>query len=310
MKNMLLKLLITVSCVAMVACSSDDANQGLNSASPGNPKTLDGGNPKAGPVLQGSDQGREGGHFLICTEEASVPVDGEFVTPYAIEDGDADDNSESIYFIDYALTIKTQEDFDALLPFEDGESDTDRLHKVSERLIEIYKDDEVMKNVRISIIAYRSFFLDEFGTSEFWTEDIRSPHMIPLTEDVTKSHLPEDIYNMVENNCGSSLYQAVTYKYDIKVNDAGSGYTTNDQFHFSKHFQQHSSRMQKSFRNVHELFRYIIKNESEQVQQLTAYAHTGEFFEADKETVRKRIAEISDATANAISFLGTPTTAP
>ncbi len=237
-----------------------------------------------GVTLQGGDQGREGGHFLIC--HASSPIPDSRMT---FETKHID---EKVLFVDYFLEINTPDQRNKLRGFTVAENDVTRLDQITKRLLFIFRDFPEMKQKAQRMDEYSSSFMDRKGEAQ-WIGSDDNPEDFELTEDLTIEDFDMNTQYLVHEHCRQRLFQAAVYDYTDPEREV---------FYYSEFFESHASLMQKSFRNVHELLRYMLRNETPQVVKLTAYFHSKEFFFAPEEEVRKTIASICTATHTNVPF--------
>ncbi len=270
---------LLVGFVALSACNSSHSNnnpdifssEGLGASS--RPAEI-------GVTLEGGDQGREGGHFLLCHPAAGIPN-----SRTGIEEADAN-GIEKVFFVDYFLTIKNQNDRNSLRNFAMAESDALRLELVTKRLLFVFDDIPQMKLKAQRMVEYSGSFMERKGRAQ-WIETTQIPSQFPLTEDFTPAHLDDDSRNVVEDHCQARFFQAAVYDYSNPGQEI---------FYYSQFFEDHASKMQKSFRNIHELLRYMMRDETPQVIALTAYFHSKNFFFSSADEVKQRISEISKQT--------------
>lgn len=231
----------------------------------------------AGVILEGGDQGREGGHYVICPPEAGIPdARSEFeLKKTKIQ--------QKIVFLDYFIGIDTQEKRNALEDFILQETDDQRLDRVAKRLFSIFNEVPHMHALLDRIIQYSTSFMEIKGRVR-WIENLQQPYEFELTEDVTPDFLSPEKLETLNETCHDRFFQAAVYDYSNKGEEV---------FYYSQFFEDKAPIMQRSYRNVHELLRYLMRNESKQVIQLTNYFHTQEFFDADVKIVREKIKEIS-----------------
>ncbi|MEM7646674.1 MAG: hypothetical protein AAF203_07185 [Pseudomonadota bacterium] len=287
----------------MVACSSEDNNQAGPQFSNDLDKKGAGGDIK----LQGGDHIREGGHYLYCANNPD-----EFPGNFVFEE--VGESRGGLYFVDYVLGLtdysveefiahngwnKYQEqlliDYEAirLKDVEPGKkadlikgyrentlSQYSHLYMVWHRLHSLYHDD--------SKFASR---LKAFSRAEQRVKQtiasISEEALQLTTNDVSLESLTDEAQiEMITENCEPEFYQAAYFE-DATQNKTGQT------LFFDPFFQEKASPRQKSFRDVHEALRIVVKSESEQIQKLTAYFHTEHFFLASKEDVTEKLKEIS-----------------
>ncbi|NQZ17786.1 MAG: hypothetical protein HRT44_00790 [Bdellovibrionales bacterium] len=233
-------------------------------------------------TAEGSGQGREGGHYLICSRQLPLPYKG--CTP----NRKLSCEQQKVFFIDYFLTVGSQQDYDALSKFIGDESSEVRLDMVVKRIILLFRDFPSMSDKLNFAIDFSEGFMEGKGAAR-WIEDVRSPVEIEVTSDLAPSNLPQTKRELVEEYCRGRFFQAAVYDYSVSEDEV---------FEYSRYFENSASEMQKSFRNIHELLRFVLKSgETRQIQVLTYYMHTHEFLSGDPVRVRAKLHELSDATA-------------
>ncbi len=120
------------------------------------------------------------------------------------------------------------------------------------------------------------------------------PIEIELTSDFAPENLSEEKRHLVDQYCDGRFYQAAVYDYTQYLHEV---------FEYSRFFENNASKMQLSFHNVHEMLRFILESrEAGQIQKLTAYFHTEEFFNDTPEEVKLKIRRISEEMAIQKSF--------
>ena len=294
-ENLVLCLLMSL---LLIGCSSQKEEKGSLGGN-GKSQPIDTGASMAGG---GSDQGREGGHFLICENGAPTLVTG------------SDDFETHVVFIDYFVGIDSEYSKSELEEFGIDETDYDRLDRVVKRLVELFENDNKMSLRLIDLFVFQLSFREHIEDSQVVIDD-RSPGDIELTSDYlfedidttnrmsidrqteATSLVPEHLRETVDSNrepyllgvaneyCGSRLYQAAV----VERSEFGL------QVHFSQYFEDHASEMQKSYRNIHEMLRTTIPIETHQIQRLTNFFHKKFFFTGPDEIVLKTIAHISQS---------------
>ncbi len=285
MKLGALALLKIFMILAVVACDSPSSTgQPDHSSSAGVDQFVDPVPEVPGVTLQGGDQGREGGHFLICHANSPVPDSRMSFETKHFED--------KVLFVDYFLEIKTLEDRNKLHDFTLAENDVTRLDQITKRLLFIFRDFPEMKLKAQRMDEYSSSFMDRKGEAQ-WIGSSENPEEFELTEDLSIEDFDVNTQYLVQEHCRQRLFQAAVYDYTDPEREV---------FYYSEFFENHASLMQKSFRNVHELLRYMLRNETPQVVKLTAYFHSKEFFFAPAAEVRKSIASISQTEHTNVPF--------
>lgn len=236
-----------------------------------------------GVVANGSGQGREGGHYLICKLTLPLPYKNCSVK------SKTHCQQEKVFFIDYFIMIDSQEDFDGLRTLRVDELAETRLNGVVARLKVLFKDIPHMLGRLLWASSFSDSFMEVKGDAR-WIEDDRAPHEIELTSDLAPENLTDDKERLVDKYCQGRFFQAAVY-------DSTRG-KLDEVFEYSQFFETYASEMQKSFRNVHEMLRLVLKRgETKQIQSLTAYFHTEEFFSGDNAEVRAQIEIISKSRA-------------
>ncbi len=282
------KLIFLILVLSQLNACSPDQNipqDNLSSHTTGNPESSEAPS-RPGVTLDGGDQGREGGHFLICDRDANVPD-----SRMAFEIFGSATHDKAI-FLDYFLKIQNPADRTALLDFHEDETDDVRLDRVTKRLLYLFRKDPHMKAKAQRLDDYAASFMERKGEAR-WIESTDLPLEHELTEDITPAQLSDTNLQIVNEHCQSRFFQAAIYDYSQPEQEV---------FYYSEFFEEHASRMQKSFRNVHEMLRFTMRNETPQVIALTAYFHSIQFFRSSDTQVKRRIAEISEQTHTSVRF--------
>lgn len=236
---------------------------------------------------QGGDEGREGGHFLECDNDGSIP---DSRSPDELQNSEV---ADKLFFIDYFLEVKTEAHRSFLLDFPESEEPEDRLESVVERLTQVLSSAEGNEDTIESINQYSELFMAD-STEIRWLEIPAGTNAIAPTADFTLEDFEEDERSVVENQCSNQVLQAAIHDYTDPETSV---------FYYSEFFERHASKMQRSFRNVHEMLRYVLRIESRQIVKLTTFMHTQKFFDADDEVVLNSLTELSTAHNNGTPFL-------
>ena len=298
MKSLCLKrlLLMALLLISFGACTSERGENsegyGEPSVGAGNGFLSDniGGGPQApgvavpsktpGVTSDGSDQGREGGHFLICSSD--VPISHSSCSENPREKCAL--NQGKIFFLDYFLSIDDLIEYDSLQRLDDSESAEQRLDAVVARLKLVFNGYPHLQIKLDRASQFSTSFMERKGLAR-WIQDDRHPEEIELTLDFGVGNMMQAKQEIINQYCDGRFYQAAVYDYSVFQDTV---------FEYSQYFEDHASELQKSFRNIHEMLRYVLKrSETKQIQALTAYLHTQAFFDKDLNSVRDDLKEIS-----------------